>query len=539
MALADDYSCYHTIPYVDAHHLPNMIRDYLKGEFVEDVYSQKPSIESLIHLAKHKSEHFPHRTTLVSALQRQYHKINTEYCDDEFVQANINAFASASTVCITTGHQACLGGGPLYSFYKIISAIVTCKHLEKVDSSRRYIPVFWMATEDHDWDEANHFFIGDELWKRDITSSGAVGRLSNEGMSAWLDAFASALPKGEVSQDILRLLRNAYLNHDTWAEATRQWAHNLFGAHGLVVIDGDDVELKKLFLPVMEGECFHQYAQTDVEINNERLSNAGYSTQVHPSSINLFYLGENTRSYVKRVDNGFSIDDQILTDVAFREHLHQYPERFSPNVVLRPVYQECILPNIAYYGGPGELAYWFQLSSVFRRWEIPFPMLLLRHGFAMLTTKMLSKIDRLNLSFLDQPAKHWKSMWVEKHSPLRLQLDKERKLLEDIFNELEQMAGRTDKSMQGAVQAQKAKQFKGISNLEKKLLRAEKRKHSETMMLIEELEKHLFPNGIPQERHDSLWYWWLQWGTNPIEVLMDIAQEDVPASKFAFVAKNH
>lgn len=534
---SDDYCCYRKTPFTQAPHISKLVRDYLQGKLSKDLYGAEPSLENLIQQAKLKAEKFSYRRPLHAALRKQYESCSFQLSPYDKVQENVDALLDDQTVCVTTGHQACLGGGPLYSFYKIISTIATCSRLEQQDPSRKYIPVFWMATEDHDWEEANHFYLGEEKWTYDIQTLGPVGRISTQGMDKWIDELEKHLPQGEVSKDIIRLFKHAYLSHQTWADATRQWAHDLFGKYGLVVVDADDADLKRLFLPVMESDCFDSYSAEDVRLNNEKLIARNYPIQVKPVPINLFFIGDGDRTYVEKTNAGFTVGGKHYSKEDFRMYLHQHPEHFSPNVVLRPLYQEWILPNIAYYGGPGEMAYWFQLSALFKRWEIPFPMLLLRHGFALMDDKLKRIYEKLEVELLELPYKDWRAHWVKEKSTLPLSLTAERANLTKMFNELEVLASSTDKSMIGAVRAQRQKQLKGIQNLEKKLMRAEKRFHTEAMSHIDRLQAALYPAGIPQERHDSLWYWWIMWGENPIDRILEQAKADVPPAYFVYFAK--
>lgn len=249
----DEAFCYHRIAFQQAPHISKLIRNYLLGEIPNSLYSQSPNLTGLLAQAAVKKKHFTYRTELNKALKRQYQRCLFDKVDGHNVLENIDLLSKENTLSLTTGHQACLGGGPLYTFYKIISAISTCKKLNQLDPKNQYVPIFWMATEDHDWEEANHFFFDEEKWVYDQEVNGPVGRVPTEGMKEWLKTFATHLPPGQVTNEIIEHLEHAYLKHNNWADATRQWAHDLFGQHGLVVIDGDDAELKKLFAIAMRS----------------------------------------------------------------------------------------------------------------------------------------------------------------------------------------------------------------------------------------------------------------------------------------------
>lgn len=519
----NDVPFYDQIDFISAPHISSLIKTYLKGNLPSELYGHLPNSEGLRKQAEVKSKHFSYRNELVEALQQQYTRCLTDQTDLSDVSANIEALRDKKTVTITTGHQACLGGGPLFSVYKIITVINRCRTFQEANPEYKAVPVFWMATEDHDWEEANHFYIEDKKWVFDNGESGAVGRRSTKGMDAWMNQFASQLPKGTVTEEVINHLRRAYCKHDNWADATRQWVHDLFGAYGLVVIDGDDASLKQLFIPVMERELFGSGFAKQVKENTTVLEKAGFSAQAHYADVNLFMLGNGVRAYPERTDEWFFWNEKQWTNDDLHDLLLAEPQMFSPNVILRPLYQEWILPNISYVGGPGELAYWLQLKGIFDSVHVPFPVLTLRDGFVLWTDKDRRRYEKLKVDTLFSPPGEWKNRWVEEHTSLPLKLDAQKQTIRALFDGLETLAKQTDESMVGAVAAQRAKQLKGMDKLEKKLLRAEKRQHKEAMQHIDKLINVMYPTNIPQERHNSLWMWWLKIGGNPIDQVMKSA----------------
>ena len=534
-----DIDCTHRISFAEAPHISTLIKTYLAGELPSDCYGRNPDIAGLQAQAKEKLTHFPknHRTTLVNTLHRQYALCNTGMTDKAAVLKNIDLLSEKNTVTVTTGHQLCLAGGPLYSFYKIISTIATCRKMQVQQPDINFVPVFWMASEDHDWEEINHFHYQGEKWTWEKEAQGAVGRFSTEGLTSFLDAFEKRLPKGEVAGEMIQYLRNAYDQHTNLADATRQWVHDMFGTYGLVVLNADDAELKTLMMPLVEEELFGKGVGNAVDQHSAILEENGFSAQAKPAAINIFYLGNGDRVYIEKTESGFRAGGLVFSEDEMHQTMRSNPEHFSPNVILRPVYQEMILPNIAYYGGPGELAYWFQLKGVFDQLSLPFPVLLLRHGFALLNSKDMRRYEKLNTDLIFQASKDWKGAWVHANSDLRLELTKEKQSITEMFDTLANLAKQTDGSMEGAVNAQRAKQLKGLEKLEKKLVRAEKRHHTEAMAHIDALLAVLYPCNTPQERFDSLWQWWMAFGKNPIPALLHQAETEVPPSSFMVVSR--
>jgi len=294
----------------------------------------------------------------------------------------------------------------------------------------------------------------------------------------------------------------AYLQHDNLAEATRFLVNELFKNYGLVIVDGDDKKLKELFIPYVKNEIIHQQSFEKINATSELLKD--YSIQVMPREINLFYIENDLRERIVFENNLYKVLHTQLqfTEAEILQEIENYPEKFSPNVVLRPLYQEVILPNLCYIGGGGELAYWLQLKSNFEENSIPFPMLLLRNSVIVATEKQNNKREKLALTWLDLFAKQSEliSRKTAEFSELSLDFSSQKNFLQQQFKELYKIASQTDASYFGAVAAQEKKQLKGLENLEQKLIKAEKKKYADQLARIASLQNELFPNGGLQER---------------------------------------
>ena len=277
-------------------------------------------------------------------------------------------------------------------------------------------------------------------------------------------------------------IRYSYRSSKTLSEATLRLVNILFGAYGLVVLEPQVPELKALFKPILKEELTSGPSFKAVKLQVEKLKqNMGseYSPQVNPREINLFFLTPKGRYRIEKIDNRYHLNgtEQSFSAQEILKLLDKQPEKFSPNVILRPVYQECILPNLCYIGGGGELAYWFQLNSTFAHFNIPFPMLLLRNSALLYSEKLGKKISKLNLKpqdlFLDRNT--LLNEKVKQMSSINLDLSPLKEQLKKQFDSLHDLVSQTDASFGGAVAAQQAKQFKGIDHLEKRLLKAQKR----------------------------------------------------------------
>lgn len=464
------------------------------------------------------------RQTLVKRLSAQYAAINSSTEAGRAVNNNIEKLGDSNTFTIVTGHQLNILTGPLYFIYKIVSTINLSRQLADAYPEKSFVPVYWMATEDHDFEEINYInqFGGRLKWDRKF--GGPVGRFSTDGLEAVISELEEHLGPGTNNQELIEIFKKAYLTHDTLAEATRYLVHELFGAYGLVCLDGDDQELKTLMIPFFEKELLEEASLAPVQELTEKLEELHFK-QVQPRAINLFYILDGVRERIESRNGRWEV---LNTEISFdeedlKQELHLHPERFSPNVVLRPLYQEVILPNLAYIGGGGELAYWFQLKKLFTKADVPFPMLVLRNSVLWIKRKYAGKLKKLELSVGDlfQPLHEVQKQYVSERAPVDPALTPYEKKIEQIFNELEEVAKLTDDSMLGAVNAQRAKQLNGLDNLRKKLIRAEKRRKGDEMEQIESLYLALFPAHGLQERHDNLSIFFSEYGRTFIEQLLD------------------
>ena len=515
------------IPFRDTNYFSELICDYLdERQKLKPFYNHFPKLENFkaqIDERRHSelvSE--SHRTVLANVLKKQYQNINAS----SLTVNNIESLKAENTFTITTGHQLNLFTGPLYFLYKIISVINLTKELKKEYTDYNFVPVYWMATEDHDFDEINYFnFKGKKVqWSR--ASTGGVGELNTDGLDEVLESYSKQLGLGENADFLRDLFKNAYIGHDNLADATQYIANELFGDYGLVIIDANERELKRLFVPYIERELKEQISYNTVEKTNKQLSNvsSNYKIQVNPREINLFYLTKGLRERIIENDGIYFVND---TDISWSQseilnEVHDFPERFSPNVIMRPLYQEVILPNLCYIGGGGELAYWLELKDYFETVKVPFPMLLLRNSVLIKTEKQTQKLEKLGVTLTDMFLKQDRlvNQQVKKLSTIDIDFSKQKEFLIKQFEELYQVANKTDKSFLGAVAAQEKKQLKGLSHLEKRLLKAQKRKLNDQIVRITTIQDQLFPGQSLQERNLNFSELYLEFGDQLIQQLV-------------------
>ncbi|PWH81497.1 bacillithiol biosynthesis cysteine-adding enzyme BshC [Algibacter marinivivus] len=503
-----------------------LICDYLdeKSE-LKSFYNHFPKLDNFQNQITQKTESFSleNRSILVSALSKQYQNIDLS----DKTNQNIKSLSSKNTFTIVTGHQLNLFTGPLYFLYKIISAINLSNQLKQQYPQHNFVPVYWMATEDHDFEEINYFnFKGKKFqWNKEV--SGAVGELSTDGLEEVLELFSQDLGNSTNAKTLKKLFNQAYVEHDNLTDATRFLANELFKDYGLVIIDGNDKTLKRLFVPFIETELLNKTSFKAVSEANEKLASISedYKIQVNPREINLFYLNEGLRERIVFETDTFKV---LNTNISWskneiKQELSEHPERFSPNVIMRPLYQEVILPNLCYIGGGGELAYWMQLKDYFDKVKIVFPMLLLRNSVLIKSENQSKKLKKLNISdndiFLKRDA--FINKKVREISNIDIDFSKQKKYLTQQFEDLHKLSEQTDKSFLGAVKAQEVKQLKGLANLEKRLLKAQKRKLRDEVERMTKIKDELFPNGSLQERNINFSELYLEYGDSLIENLIE------------------
>lgn len=511
------------IPFRETNYFSDFICNYLdeKSE-LKDFYHRFPKLENFEAQIEEKSlsVRAQSRTVLVETLKIQYKSIETS----ELTTENIESLSEENTFTITTGHQLNLFTGPLYFLYKIISTINLTKQLKETYPKYNFVPIYWMASEDHDFEEINYFNFKGKKIQWNSKQTGAVGHFNTEGLDAVFEVISSEFGAGKNAEQLKSWFKEAYLNHDNLAKATRYLANALFGKHGLVILDADDIELKRLFIPQMKTELLEQAAFKYVTETNNKLEKLDLKIQVNPREINLFYIKDGLRERIVETDGTYSV---LETNISWSKsellkRLDEVPERFSPNVIMRPLYQEVILPNLCYIGGGGEMIYWLQLKSNFEAQNVTFPMLLLRNSTLVKSEKQASKLDSLNISdkdlFLDRHS--FINKKVRKISNIDIDFSEQIQHLESQFKNLFELAEQTDKSFVGSVKAQEVKQLKGLKHLEKRLLKAQKKKLADQISRCTELQEQLFPNQSLQERNTNFSELYLEYGDGLILELM-------------------
>ncbi|WP_047244756.1 bacillithiol biosynthesis cysteine-adding enzyme BshC [Maribacter thermophilus] len=512
------------LPFKETGYFSKLICDYIdEKKEIRPLYNRFPELNSFKDQIKEKGDSFSleNRKVLNKALNGQYANVSVS----DATKQNIDALVNENTFTIVTGHQLNLFTGPLYFLYKIISTINLCEELKKEYPDHFFVPIYWMATEDHDFEEINYFNYKGKKIQWNKSASGAVGHLNTDGLEDVFEIFSNAIGNSKNAQDLKSLFKRAYLENETLTDATRFLANELFGEYGLVIVDGDDSSLKRLLVPYIKKDILEHTAFDAVSAQIEKINgiNSEYGIQVNPREINYFYLDAGLRERIIEKNGAYYVND---TEISFSkeellEELERHPEKFSPNVVARPLYQEVILPNLCYIGGGGELAYWLELKTAFEAMNVTFPILLLRNSALVITEKQAVKLRKLDVSIADLFLKQHTliNKKIRSISNIDIDFSPQRKLLEEQFRNMYALAEQTDKSFLGAVKAQEIKQKKGLDNLEKRLLKAQKRKLKDHVLRLTEIQNQLFPGHSLQERNLNFSELYLEYGKDLVPTL--------------------
>ena len=511
------------IPYRQTECFTKTVVDYIdQVSSLKDFFNYPPTLQGIKKAIEDRKEFTYNRNVLVQGLKKQYAGVEPS----EKTKRNIESLLSENTFTFTTAHQNNIFTGPLYLIYKILHTIKLAEYCKTNLPRYNFIPVFYMGTEDADLAELNHVYVGDQKLVWNTKQTGAVGRMKVDKelvkLINLMEGQLSVLPFGN---EIVDLMKECYKAGDTVQSSTFKIVNKLFGEYGLVVLLPDDPELKRQMIPIFKDDLLHQTASDIVEKTAEKLSNAGYKVQANPREINLFYLRDDTRERIEKVNEDWRVinGNEKFSENDLLHELEKHPDRFSPNVILRGLYQETILPNLAFIGGGGETAYWLQLKDLFTHYKVPFPMLVLRNSFVLVEKKWQERISKLGFTIEDFFLSEQELMnrVVLNESKNEVKLNGSLTELEKMYESFKKQASAVDSTLEKHVEALKLRTVHRLQELEKKMLRAEKRKFTDQQRQINNIKEHLFPGNGLQERHDNIGYYYAKWGRDFIHTLYE------------------
>jgi bacillithiol biosynthesis cysteine-adding enzyme BshC len=511
------------LPYRQTGYFNKIVTDYLdQVPVLRDFFVHTPSIKGIQAAIESRKKNTTNRAMLAEQLELQYAGLPSSGS----LLNNIELLKDENTFTITTAHQNNIFTGPLYFIYKILHTIKLADYCKKCLPQYNFVPVYYIGSEDADLDELNHIHLGGEKLVWNTKQKGAVGRMEIDKelvkLTGLIEGQLSVLPSGN---EIVKLIRDCYKEGDTIQNATFKFLHSLFAEYGLIVLLPDNAALKGQMIKLFEDDLLNQTASGIVAKTAAELSAAGYKVQANPREINLFYLKDDIRERIEKVNGEWRVvgGGVKFTKAELLKELTELPERFSPNVILRGLYQETILPNIAFIGGGGELAYWLQLKDLFAHYKVPYPVLLLRNSFLIVEKKWQEKIAKLGFTTEDffLPEQELVNKLVARDSKNKIKLNGSYSDAENFYELIKKQATSIDISLEKHVDALKAQSFHRLKELEKKMLRAEKRKFTDQQRQIHAIKEHLFPGGGLQERYDNVSYYYAKWGRDIINKIYE------------------
>jgi len=478
-----------------------MLIDYVKGdEKLQPFYKYPVSVEGIKASIEARKQFETPRNLLAEELKKQYNGIALSKKQEQ----NLQLLLQKNTFTTCTAHQPNIFTGPFYFIYKILHAVKLADYLNELMPENNFVPFYYMGSEDADLDELGHINLNGEKLVWDTKQTGAVGRMKvDKALIKLIDRIAGELEIDVHGKELISLFRAAYKEGVSIQQATLYLVNELFKEFGLLVLIPDNAVLKKQFHQVVKKELLESFSHSLVEKTSEQLRQH-YKVQASGREINLFYLTDTKRERLEKEGDRFKVEglglswsqEEILAET------EDHPERFSANVILRGVFQEMILPNIAFIGGGGEIAYWLELQKVFEAVKVPFPVLIVRNSFLVLneTQKQATKKLGLNISDLFKPMEELINTLVAGESTLQLSLEKEKEQLKAFYTNLEQLTRKIDTTLAEHTAALQAQALQKIDAIEKKMLRSEKRKFEVQYRQIVRLKKQLFPRNSLQER---------------------------------------
>jgi len=521
------------IAFNDIESIPQLVKDFLNQE-IEGFEKQTFSFDNFAQQIHQKQNSFDdtQREIIFKTFSDQLSHLTLSSKQKE----NIESLKSPDTFTITTGHQLNLFSGPIFFVYKILQTIKTCTHLKQKFPDFNFVPVYWMASEDHDFAEINHFKTENNFYEINEKSGGAVGRIKIND-TFFISEFEKEFKDSIFGTELILMLKEAYKAGNTLTQAIQILVNRLFSEFGLLILDGDSKELKNQVKDIFKDELINFSLSKTSKEKVDFLTEKYGKVQVNPREINLFYLSETRDRIDFDGENYFVVDtDKKFTKEEIISELENSPEKFSPNALMRPVFQEKVLPNLAYIGGNAEIMYWLELKDYFTKINIPFPVLIPRNSMLFIKEKTLGKIEKLDLKiedFFQNFTNITNAKILENNSILKSLDDQENSLLNN-FSELKSLAETTEKSFGNMVKAEEIRQLKSFKRMRKRLLHAEKIKQKELLERLEKLFLNVHPAKTWQERIFNFSTFFADYGYDWLEACLE--EMEVEQSKLIIVA---
>ncbi|MFV2006099.1 MAG: bacillithiol biosynthesis cysteine-adding enzyme BshC [Longimicrobiales bacterium] len=456
----------------------------------------------------------------------------------------LDSWVEKGGLVVTTGQQPGLFGGPLYSIYKALTTISLARALE-ADLGRPVLPLFWVASDDHDWAEADHTYAIDsanQLRLVQVADPGAKNQPIHRiecatNLDAALVEFLEILPNTDFSDTYIKLLRDAHDSPATLSSSFQQVMEGLLGPQGLFFTDAANPVVKDRSSPVLLSELDGLGTEALLRGTAESLEADGYHVQVHimEGGVNLFLEGPAGRERLYRDEDGFHLHHSgaRLTREDILARVQADPSVLSPNVLLRPIVESEVFPVVSYVAGPGEMAYYAQIRGLYESHGMQMPVIHPRHAVTIVEPKIRKVMDKfeVGLETLGRPHHEVASEIAKDEVPaeVRKALGGLRDAVGEGSSELLEAALAIDPTLKGPVTHARNTSFAAIQEAEKKIVQSVKRQNEIALGQLEKAQLHMFPEGKPQERMLNPFYYLFRFGNPFMAALVDALKVDLPS----------
>jgi bacillithiol synthase len=516
----------------------NLFLDFIEEfENVERFYGKNFRIvdDYILHFQKLESSNRPDRTELAQIVSNQY----LDKKHSKLTQQNISLLAQPKTIAIVTGQQLGIFGGPLYTFYKTITAIKLSTYLKDIYTEYNFVPIFWLEGDDHDFNEVRNISLlnsenalfnlkYDDGLEEEI-NRGSVGQIKfNSNLNQLYEVLSNSLRETEYKASLIDFLKTIYYPGKTFLESFHELLINLFDEHGLVVFNPLDREVKKMLVPVFR-KAITDYPDHSIELvqRSAELEEV-YHAQVKVKAINMFYIEEKERLLIEPTDSGeyrLKGKRKKFTKEEILNQIDLNPEKFSPNVLLRPICQDYLLPTGFYIGGPGEISYFAQVNPLYNFFEIEEPFIYPRASATIVEQGVNQVLQKHKLTISEIFAEENELIQNLVNSSSDFNLEKlfaeSSSEISQTFQKLADNISQIDKSLGELSEKSRQKVEQTLEYLKNKASEAEKRKYDTSIRQLTKVRNIIFPNNNIQEREINFIYFVNKYGMDILKWLFN------------------
>lgn len=485
------------------------------------LFENPPNLEGIANALKARKEYQIDRNLLADTVAEQYQSLKIDGKSNE-----IDSLRAENTFAITCAHQPNVFTGPVFFIYKLLSTIKLAEQCNKVFPEAKFVPILYLGSEDHDVAEINHIHLFGKRIEWPTSGTGAVGRIPCTELEDVKEEIYKILGDSVHADELKALIDSCYSPDNTLAEAITLFLHHLLPQYPFLIFNPDNEKIKNHFIDIIEADILKSESYPLVLEGQEQMAGYGLKTQAYVRPINFFYLGPNFRERIEYLDGKYHVLNRDITFTIdeIKAEIKGHPERFSPNVILRPLLQDLILPTIAFVGGGGELAYWADRRLLFKHFNIPFPVLIRRDSVLVLDQNSLKKIEKFHFKISDllHEEHEIKTKFITFNEAKSVDFEAEREIIKELSIKILQKTGELDPSLNKFTGAELNQFHKIIDNIEAKLVRSLKNQNEVGINQILNVRRKILPDDQLQERHENFMSYYVLKGKSFFEEAYDI-----------------